>query len=140
MDLNECFRKGLIKKTLIDNNLIYSLIEMSNIKQKTVESATINSFNVSAYVSLAYDSLRELLECVCISKGFKVISHICISELLREEFTFFDYMSFDRLRRIRNNINYYGKKIELREGQIVIKSIFKMNKKILNKFLVKFVT
>ncbi len=36
MDLEECFRKGLIKKTKVDKELIKSLIEMSNIKEKTV--------------------------------------------------------------------------------------------------------
>ena len=33
MDLDECFRKGLIKKTKIDKELIKSLIEMSGIKE-----------------------------------------------------------------------------------------------------------
>ena len=62
MDLNECQRKGLIKKTNIDNNLISSLIEMADIKEKTVKTAKINEINVSAYFSMAYDSLREILE------------------------------------------------------------------------------
>jgi len=130
MDIQECFKKGLIKKTVVDKDLIASLSEMSYIKQKTVEDALINSFNISAYVSLAYDSLREILECICISKGYKVISHICIGELLREEINDFNYSSFDRLRWIRNSINYYGKKIGLVEGKKVIKKIFEMKIKI----------
>ncbi len=62
MDLNECFRKGMIKKTRIDSELIISLIEMSDIKENTVKTAKINGINISAYVSLAYDSIREILE------------------------------------------------------------------------------
>ena len=68
MDLDECFRKGLIKKTKIDRELIKSLIEMSKIKEITVKTANINEINISAYVSLAYDALREMLE--SLSKRF----------------------------------------------------------------------
>ncbi|MCZ7405713.1 MAG: hypothetical protein O8C67_12415 [Candidatus Methanoperedens sp.] len=83
MDLDECYSKGLIKKTRIDKELIRSLIEMSDIKENAVNTANVNEINISAYVSMAYDSLREVLEALCISKGHKVLSHICIGELLK---------------------------------------------------------
>ncbi len=98
MDLDECFKKGLIKKTKIDRDLIKSLIEMSSIKETAVETANVNEINISAYVSLAYDSLREVLEALCILKGYKVLSHICIGELLKGILEDFDYNEFDRLR------------------------------------------
>jgi hypothetical protein len=62
MDLEECFRKGLIRKAKPDRELAKSLIEMSGIKETAVKTAAVNKINVSAYVSLAYDSLREVLE------------------------------------------------------------------------------
>jgi len=68
MDLDECFRKGLIKKTRANKELVKSLIEMSEIKEISVKTANINEINISAYVSLAYDSLREILEALCIFK------------------------------------------------------------------------
>jgi hypothetical protein len=136
MDLDECFRKGLIKKTKIDEELVKSLIEMSNIKEITVKTATINEINVSAYVSLAYDSLREILEALCILKGYKVLSHICIGELLKDILEDFDYEEFDRLRWIRNSINYYGEKVEFEQGKKVIQKIFAIKKKIAQKYLV----
>ena len=42
MDLDECFRKGLIKRTEVDKELIKSLVEMSNIKEEAVKTANIN--------------------------------------------------------------------------------------------------
>ncbi len=84
MDLAECFRKGMIRKTQIDNNLIKSLIDMAGIKELAANTAEINEQNISAYVSLAYDALREILEAICISHGYKVLSHICIGELLKD--------------------------------------------------------
>lgn len=135
MDIDECYKKGLIKKTKIDNELIKSLIEMANIKETTVKTAKIDNINISAYVSLAYDSLREILEAICISKGYKVLSHICIGELLKDLLEDFDYNEFDRLRYVRNGINYYGTKVEFGQGQEIINKIFAMKKSLLDKYL-----
>jgi uncharacterized protein (UPF0332 family) len=121
MDIEECFQKGLIKKTEVDENLIKSLIEMSKIKEDAVRKAPVDNVNISAYVSLAYDSLREAMEAICIYKGYKVLSHICIGELLKNLFKEFEYEEFDRLRWIRNSINYYGTKVEFKQGKEIIK-------------------
>ena len=135
MDLDDCFRKGLIKKTEKNIPLVKSLIEMSNIKSKAVKTAKIDELNISAYVSLAYDSLREILEALCILNGYKVLSHICIGELLKKLISDFDYIEFDRIRWIRNSINYYGEKVEFKQGKKIINKIFIMKQKILNKYL-----
>ncbi len=135
MDLDECFRKGLIKKTAVDEDLIHSLIEMSRIKEVAVTTAAINEVTVSAYVSLAYDSLREILEALCIKHGYKVLSHICIGELLRDIINEFDYDEFDRMRWIRNSINYYGEKVEFNQGKEIIQKVLTMKKKILDNYL-----
>jgi uncharacterized protein (UPF0332 family) len=135
MDLEECFQKGLIKKTEVDENLIKSLIEMSKIKENTVRKARIDSVNISAYISLAYDSLREAMEAICISKGYKVLSHICIGELLKKLFKEFEYEEFDRLRWIRNSINYYGTKVEFKQGKDIVNKIFNMKNNLIKKYI-----
>ncbi|MBI2547945.1 hypothetical protein HYW21_01205 [Candidatus Woesearchaeota archaeon] len=135
MDIDQCFKKGLIKKTKIDGELVKSLVEMANIKKIAVETAILNETTISAYVSLAYDSLREVLEALCILKGYKVLSHICIGELLKNILEDFDYDEFDRLRWIRNSINYYGQKIEFEQGKEIITKIFKIKRKIVEKYL-----
>ena len=93
----------------------------------------------SAYVSLAYDSLSEVLEAICIKNGYKVLSHICMGELLKNLLKDFDYEEFDRLRWIRNSINYYGQKVELSQGKEIIKKIFKMKDKLLKRYLADFI-
>jgi len=138
MDLDDCFKKGLIKRTEINRELIISLTEMSRIKEMATKTAQINSLNISAYVSMAYDSLREVLEAICISNGYKVLSHICIGELLKSLLEDFDYDEFDRIRYIRNGINYYGTKVELSQGKEVINKIFAMKKGLLRKYLGKY--
>lgn len=128
MDLEECWRKDLIKKTRINKELIKSLMEMSDIKETTVKTAGLTEKNISAYVSLAYDSLREILEAICISHGYKVLSHICIGEFLKSLVKEFDYTEFDRLRYVRNSINYYGVKIDFQQGKDIIEKIFRMKR------------
>jgi len=108
---------------------------MSAIKEKTVNTARINPENISVYVSVAYDSLRELLEAICIKHGYKVLSHSCISELLKGILPGFDHDMFDRLRYARNSINYYGKKIDYAQGKELIRKIFLMKKDLLKKHL-----
>lgn len=126
MDLDECYKKGFIKKTQINENLIRSLIDMSNANESTVSSSVLNKTNISPYVSMAYDSLREILEALCIERGYKVTNHICLGELLKKLAPSFDYDLFDRMRYIRNGINYYGTKIDLDEGKEIIKKIFNL--------------
>lgn len=130
MDLEECFRKGFIKKVKPNRELILSLIEMADIKEEVVKTAKLNERNISVYVSLAYDALREVLEAICIAKGYKVLSHICIGELLKNLLEDFDHNEFDRLRYIRNRINYYGVKVDLKQGKAFIDRIFVMKKKL----------
>jgi len=138
MDLNECFQKGTIKKTFIDRELIKSLLEMSDINESTVKTASLSEKNISSYVALAYDSLRGVLEALCILHGYKVLNHICIGELLVTLINDFDYDEFDRLRWIRNGINYYGKKVDFEQGKEIISKIFLMKKKIIGKHLKSF--
>lgn len=135
MDLDDCYKKGDIKKTRIDEELIKSLVEMSDIKEITVNSARIDKVNISAYVSMAYDSLREVLEALCISRGYKVLSHFCLGELLLVLIEDFDFSEFDRFRYIRNGINYYGTKIDFEQGKEIINKIFNMKNKIHKKYL-----
>jgi len=136
MDLRECFDKGLIKRTGVNTALIESLKEMADIKEKVVKTAKLDAMNISVYVSLAYDALREVLEAVCVSLGFKVISHTCIGELLKDKLEDFEFNEFDRMRYIRNGINYYGARVELEQGKIIIKKIFAMKKGLKDKCLV----
>jgi len=118
-------------------DLAHSLVEMANIKETAVTKAVIDEVTVSAYVSLAYDALREVLEALCITQGYKVLSHVCIGELLKDIFDDFDYEEFDRLRWIRNSINYYGEKVEFKQGMEIIQKTLAMKKKIITHYFKK---
>ncbi len=129
MDIDECIKKGFIRKVQPDRELMKSLLKTSENKYITVSKAEVNDISISSYVSLAYDALREILEGICIQKGYKVTSHQCLGELLKKE-PYFEYYEFDRMRYIRNGINYYGKEIDLEQGKELIKKIFLLREKL----------
>ncbi len=133
MDLNECERKGFIKKTIPSKSLAKSLLEVSEIKDNALDSAKLDELNVNAYLPMAYDALREVLEALCILHSYKVTNHICLGELLRKLEPDFDYTSFDRFRYVRNGINYYGKKVDFQQGREIIEKIRQMRKSIVIK-------
>lgn len=132
MDLSECKRKGFIKRTKPNVELVKSLIEISKIKEESIKKVELNERNICAYIPMAYDSLREIMEGICIMNGYKVTSHICIERLLKEIYPNITFKEFDRFRYIRNSINYYGKKVELEQGKEIIKKIFILKNKMSN--------
>lgn len=133
MDLDECKRKGIIRKVAVNKNRAMSIIEISSIKSKTVMSADINEENIIAFLPMAYDSLREMLEAYGFLQGYNVSNHECLGRLIKELLPEFDGIAFDRFRFVRNSINYYGEKINLEEGKILIEKMLRMSGDILIK-------
>ncbi|MBS1266867.1 MAG: hypothetical protein MAG795_00836 [Candidatus Woesearchaeota archaeon] len=97
---------------------------MSKIKENTIKNADLNKHNISAYVPMAYDCLREILEGICIMKGYKVTNHVCIEKILKSKYPNISFYEFNRFRKIRNRINYYGQMIEFEQGKEMIEKIF----------------
>ncbi|MFT4312564.1 MAG: hypothetical protein ACMXYF_05035 [Candidatus Woesearchaeota archaeon] len=106
--------------------VIESLKEMALIKQEEVFSTQLTKRNVSVYFSLYYDAIRELLEAFCLKKGYKVLNHVCLGEKVKEISQDFDYSTFDRIRYLRNGINYYGNQIAYEPAVLLLKKIKKL--------------
>jgi uncharacterized protein (UPF0332 family) len=131
MDWKECWDKRIAKNTSRDENLIKSLIEMSDIKEGVVNSAKIDENTALAYIPTAYDSLRELIEALSLKKGFKIYNHECYTSFLKEIMKESELgEKFDKIRKVRNSINYYGKRISLEDSKKVINSINLLRKRI----------
>lgn len=133
MDIKECKDTGIIRRTRIDSHLATSLLEMSDIKEKSTKKEVLDELSVNAYFPMAYDALREVLEAYCLLEGYKVGNHECLGKLMKELLPDFDLFLFDRFRYARNGINYYGKKIGLEEGNLLIEKMFLMKKELVLK-------
>jgi uncharacterized protein (UPF0332 family) len=83
------------------------------------------------YIPTAYDSLRELIEALALKKGFKIYNHECYTAFLKEIINEPRLgEEFDKVRIVRNSINYYGKRISIEDARKVINSITLLRKKI----------
>jgi len=135
MDWKECKDKGFVKDVKVDNNLISSLIKSSNKKFISSERLELDETTASTRISIIYESLRELLEAVAVGKGFKIYNHECFCSFLNEVCNEENLSKeFDKFRKIRNQVNYYGKDISVEETKILIKEIIKLRRNILEKY------
>ena len=128
IDWKECCGKRIAKSVMPDIDTVESLKKSSENKIKSSDELKMNETTSVSKFILAYDSLREMLEALCLIFGYNVTNHICLGELVKDLIKNFDYVSFDRFRYVRNGINYYGKKIGFEDGKEIIRKIFEMRK------------
>lgn len=121
MNWEECKIKRLVKETRTDFQLINSLLNQSKKKLITDNFSPLNEDTISTKFCNNYDSLREVLEAVALSRGFKIYNHECFTGFLREVLGLEkESFVFDNLRKIRNSVNYYGEDISIDEGKNLI--------------------
>ena len=124
MDWEECNKKRLVRKMHVDVELIRSLIKCSDDKFFSASLLNFNKKTCSSIIVLYYDSLRELLEALAIKNKYKIYNHECYVSFLKEvlmEERFSEI--YNKIRKVRNSLNYYGKNISLEETEIIIKDI-----------------
>jgi len=103
-----------IKSVPIDLNRSKSLIKSSNQAIQTAKIINLNPITAKSIFRELYESLREFCEAIGYSKGYKFSSHFAITlfikDILNEETI---SLKFDRYRKLRNKINYYGHEIDI---------------------------
>jgi len=124
MDWEECCNKRIAKKVEPDIYLIKSLTKSSKNKFESESKLEMSDITASSKLSLAYDSLRELLEALALKNGFKIYNHECYSAFLKEIMSKSDKATeFDEIRKIRNDVNYYGREISADESEKIVQEI-----------------
>jgi hypothetical protein len=81
-----------------------ALVQMSEDLLRTAKTIT----TPNASLSTAYSALRQLLEAICLREGMRVYSHeayVAYPEHIGEPSW---AAQFDRFRKLRNGIEYYG--------------------------------
>ena len=124
MDWKECLRKNITKEVKTDKPLVRSLLKGSKNKLQSSQRLKLDDITANSKITLAYDSLRELLEALALKKGYKVYNHECYTAFLQEIINKPDIAPrFDKIRIIRNGINYYGKTVTAESAKPIIKKI-----------------
>src|SRR3989344_1056087 len=81
------------------------------------------------------DVLRSIVESMSIIEGYKIYSHEAFTYFLKEKGEEIISEKFDRFRKIRNKINYYGGNISAEEVKENIEEIKEIIKKLKTKYL-----
>ncbi len=108
-----------VRKVSIDQNLAKSLIDQSLRRFNYVEKEVITEENRDFVLDNYYEALRTIADAWLAINGYKSYSHeATISFLLNEkDFEQSSIEKFDRLRRLRNGIHYYGKRVALADSR-----------------------
>ena len=122
--------KGEVKKQSPDRNLATATFKDS--EERLMLAKSLQSIAKAKYVlENAYEAMREAADSVLYNEGFKSFSHeASIVYLLKKGFSESDIAEFDRFRRIRNGIKYYGGDCEKPDAEETIKLAEKIIAKI----------
>ncbi|MFT4326661.1 MAG: hypothetical protein ACMXYK_04120 [Candidatus Woesearchaeota archaeon] len=106
-----------------DTQKSVSLQRMATAHIDIVCAMDIDEHNSSLLFAQGYECLRQILEAMALLEGYKVYSHEAYVAYLQQKGEVLLSHRFDRLRKLRNGINYYGKPISLASAQEGLKEI-----------------
>lgn len=123
------------RKSSTDKQLAKSLISMSDTHIEAIKALRMSEIAASTIMTTYYEALREIVEAIAAKSGYRVYSHEAFTYFLRELGEDTIANKFDRFRKIRNNINYYGKQIDKKSAANNIKEIENIINELKQKFL-----
>src|SRR3989344_3647784 len=115
MEFEDFIRKGVVRKARADMQLVKSLVKMAESDIIWVKSSKIDKNSARKILTGSYDILRSIVEAMYTLDGYKVYSHEAFTFYLIKKGEVNLANKFDRFRKIRNGINYYGKNISVEE-------------------------
>ena len=129
MNFENSLIEGKVKKAVPNKIRASNLFKSSIQAIETAKEIQLNSKTLKSILRELYEGLREYCEAIGYSKGYKFLDHESIGyflrDILKEQSV---YVKFDRYRKLRNGINYYGNDIDMetvKEAIIEIPKIIK---------------
>jgi len=135
MKFSDFVKRREVKESKIDLSLAKSLVKTAEMDLKFLANVEINEFSARKIMSNHYDVLRSILEAMAILEGYKVYSHEAFTYFLKAKGEEIISSKFDRFRRIRNKINYYGENISVEEVKEYSEEIRSLIEELVNKYL-----
>jgi len=115
MKFSDFIKRKEVRKAEFDPELFKSLIKTAELDLIFLEKVKIDEYSARKIMSNYYDVLRSLLEAMALKDGYKVYSHEAFTFYLREKEENEISLKFNRFRKKRNSINYYGENISVEE-------------------------
>lgn len=119
-DFEFFINKGEVKKQSSDENLSKATFKESLERMEFAKSLT--NAKPKYVLENAYEAMREAADALLYISGFKSYSHeASIAYLLRKGFNLEEINEFDRFRKIRNGIKYYGRDCDTADADEALK-------------------
>ena len=134
MRFDDFIKHGNVRKASLDIPLIKSLLTQSEKHIATAKTLIVNDTTKDTVLVTFYEALREVIEAIATKDGYKVYSHEAFTYLLREKGDAAIAERFDRYRKLRNGINYYGKEVPIEEVEFAAKEIMELVKDLREKY------
>jgi len=114
MNFGTLIKDGFVKKVPVDLLRAKSLIKSSEQALTTAKIIPLKDETAKTILRELYESLRQQCEAIGYTKGYKFLNHESITyfleEIINEEQI---SLKFDKYRKLRNRINYYGDTVNL---------------------------
>jgi len=129
------FKNSLIErkaKKVMPNKIRALSIFKSSIQAiETAKTIQLNPNTLKSILRELYEGLREYCEAIGYLKGYKFLDHESITYFLRDVLKEQSVsIRFDRYRKLRNGINYYGEDIDIETIKEAITEIPKLIKEL----------
>lgn len=124
MSFENLIKDGFVKRVPIDIVRAKSLIKSSGQALSTAKIILFKEETLKTIFRELYESLREYCEALGYIKGYKFLNHESITNFLDEILGEKEIsLRFDRYRKLRNGINYYGNTIEIQTLKNALRDI-----------------
>ncbi len=135
MKFEDFIKQGQIRKASPDISLVKSLYKNTLKDLVYLKNQQINEISARKIVSNYYDCLRAILEAIASLDGYKIYQHEAFAFFIKEKGEEIPSIKFDRFRKIRNKINYYGGDISIKEAVEIVEEIIKLIDYFIEKYL-----
>jgi len=131
MNFDTCLKEGNAKKVPVNKALTKSLITSSKQAIETAKSISLIESSMKSILRELYEGLREYCEAIILLQGYKILDHISITYFLKDILKE-DKLSerFDRFRKLRNGVNYYGNDLNKATVEDALKEVPKIIKEL----------
>lgn len=131
MNFENSLNEGKAKRVVSNKIRASSLLKSSIQAIETAKVIQINQSTLKSILRELYEGLREYCEAIGYLYGYKFLDHESIGYFLRDILKESSIsMKFDRYRRLRNGINYYGEDIDIETIKEAIIEIPKLVKEL----------
>ncbi len=122
---------GKAKKVLPNKIRASSLFKSAKQAVETAKEIPLTGKTSKTILRESYEGLREHCEAIGYLKGYKFLDHESIGFFLRDILKELEISKkFDRYRKLRNGINYYGNEIDIETVKNAVDEIPKLIKEL----------